>query len=163
MVWEADGVIAPDEYIASVEAAGVTFHWRTDGEFLYGGMTASTAGWVAVGFDPDQRMQGANYVYGWVKDGQAEVMDMFGVRPVGPGSHPEDTEVGGQSHIVASGGQEANGATTIEFQIPLDSGDANDKALAVGQTYNVLLAFGAGDDLNYHTQRGATSITLAVE
>jgi hypothetical protein len=161
--WEADGTVGEDEYSGSVATAGVTFHWRTDGELLYGALSAATRGWVSVGFDPDQRMQGANYVYGWVKDGQAEVMDMFGTRPSGPNSHPVDTELGGQSNIVAFGGVEADGATTLEFQIPLDSGDANDKPLAVGETHTILLAFGPNDDLNYHTQRGATEFELTAE
>ncbi|MBN1400014.1 MAG: hypothetical protein JXA74_04210 [Anaerolineae bacterium] len=162
-VWQPDGTVSADEYSSSVATAGVTFHWRTDGEFLYGALSADTRGWVSVGFDPDQRMQGANYVYGWVKDGQAEVMDMFGTRPSGPNSHPVDTELGGQSHILAFGGAEAGGTTTIEFQIPLDSGDANDKPLAVGETHTILLAFGPGDDLSYHAQRGATEFVLTAE
>jgi hypothetical protein len=162
-VWEPDGVVGADEYSGNVATAGVTFHWRTDGEFLYGALSAATGGWVAVGLNPDQRMQGANYVYGWVKDGQAEVLDMFGTRPSGPNSHPLDTELGGQDDILAFGGVEANGTTTIEFKISLDSGDANDKPLAVGENHTILLAFGSGDDLNYHTQRGATAFVLTAE
>lgn len=158
--WAADAVIGADEYAHAVEAAGVTFHWSTDDEFLYGAMSAETVGWVAVAFDPENRMQGANYVYGWVKDGEAQVFDMFGTKPVGPDSHPEDTTLGGTNDIVAFAGSEDGGMTLIEFQIPLDSGDANDKPLAAGGKYAVLLAHGAGDDFGYHTARGATEITL---
>ena len=158
--WVADAVIGADEYAHSVEAAGVTFHWSSDDEFLFGAMSAETTGWVAVAFDPENKMQGANYVYGWVKDGQTEVFNMFGTKPAGPGSHPEDRTLGGTDDIVAFAGSEEGGTTLIEFQIPLDSGDANDKPLAAGGTYTVLLAHGANDDLNYHAARGATEITL---
>ncbi|MBM3187114.1 MAG: hypothetical protein FJZ90_00140 [Chloroflexi bacterium] len=158
--WNADGVISEGEYTQSIKAAGVTFYWTTDGEFLYGALSGQTKGWLSVGFDPDRGMQGANYVYGYVKDGAATVLDMFGTKPSGPDSHPPDTNLGGTNDIVASGGLEADGSTTIEFQIPLDSGDAYDKPLAVGESYVVLLAWGPNDDLGYHGDRGQATITI---
>jgi hypothetical protein len=62
---------------------------------------------------------------------------------------------------VAYGGREEGGTTTIEFQIPLDSGDANDKPLSPGSTYPVLLAWGTVDEFQvYHAARGLSEITL---
>jgi hypothetical protein len=104
-------------------------------------------------------MQGANYIVGAVQGGQATIADMYGTQPTV--AHPVDEELGGTDDIVAYGGQETGGRTTIEFQIPLDSGDAYDKALVPGESYVVLLAMGSTDELlAYHATRGASEITL---
>ena len=159
-VWKADGVVSEGEYAHKVDAAGVTLHWANDSEFLYGALSAKTEGWVAVAFDPEARMKGANFVFGWVKGGETTVMDMYGAKPSGRGSHPVDTSLGGTDDIAEFAGMESNGATTIEFKIPLESGDAYDKPLAPGETVDILLAQGASDDLAYHKKRGAATITL---
>jgi hypothetical protein len=147
-------VIGEDEYAHQTEAAGVTFYWTHDAEFLYGALSAPTEGWVAVAFDPETRMQGANYVFGYVQNGRTLIEDMYGVQPAGPGSHPPDEDLGGSNDILEYGGLEEAGVTVIEFKIPLDSGDAYDKPLQPGSNYTILLAWGAGDDLQlYHGGR----------
>lgn len=159
--WTPDGVIGEGEYAGFVEAGGVQFRWSTDAEFLYGALSAQTTGWVSVGFDPQNKMQGADYVFGYVKDGQLYIEDMFGIRPIGSGSHPPDTELGGRNDIVASGGVERDGVTVIEFKIPLDSGDSNDKPLRAGQSYKIILAWGSRDDFtSIHGGYGSATIEI---
>jgi hypothetical protein len=159
--WVADGKVEPGEYKNQTEAAGVTLHWMNDGEYLYVAVGAQTGGWVSVGFDPESRMQGANYVFGYVQDDVAYVVDMFGTQPAGFGSHPPDEELGGTNDVLEYGGAEVRGVTVIEFKMVLDSGDAYDKPLRAGGTYTVLLAQGAGDDVNsVHSSRGSSEITL---
>ena len=161
MMWEADGMVADGEYADQVEIAGVTFAWTTDDEFLYGAMWAETEGWVAVAFDPTNRMQGANYIFGYVMDGEVSIADMFGTKPAGPDSHPPDTTLGGTDDIVMFGGSEEDGVTLIEFKIPLDSGDANDNPLMPG-THVLIAAHGPTDDFGtIHTSRGYGEITIA--
>jgi hypothetical protein len=159
--WQADGSIEEGEYAHQVEAAGVTFHWSNDAEYLYGALSAQTEGWVSVAFDPEARMQGANFVFGYVKEGQAFVEDMYGIRPAGPGSHPSDEQLGGSHDIPEYGGLEEGSVTAIEFKIPLDSGDEYDKPLRSGSSYTVLLAVGSSDDLDsYHAGRDYGEIAL---
>jgi hypothetical protein len=159
--WQADGVISQGEYPHTVEAAGVTFHWVNDGENLYAAMAAETGGWVAVGFDPQSRMQGANYVFGYVQDGGTFIQDMFGTRPTGPGSHPPDEELGGTNDVLEYAGREEGGVTVVEFKIPLDSGDEYDKPLSAGASYSIILAWGSQDDFGApHSARGSAEITL---
>jgi hypothetical protein len=160
LLWQPDGIVTDGEYADQVEIAGVTFAWTTDAEFLYGAMWAQTGGWVAVGFDPDNRMQGANYVFGFVKDGEVAIVDMFGTRPAGPDSHPPDDTLGGADDIEAFGGSEKDGVTLIEFKIPRETGDDNDKPLASG-AYVLLAAYGSTDDFTMrHTNRGIGEITI---
>jgi hypothetical protein len=78
-------------YRGHFEAAGVALHWVNDAEHLYGARSAQTEGWVDVAFDPEARIQGANFVFGYVKDGQTSVKDMYGIQPAGPGSHEKRT------------------------------------------------------------------------
>ena len=159
--WEADGVIGGGEYAHSVEVAGVEFHWMNDDACLYGAMAAETGGWVSVGFDPEQRMQGANYILGYVEGDQTVVEDMYGTKPAGPGSHPPDVELGGTADVVEFGGREEGGVTVIEFKIPLDSGDQYDKPLDSGEPYDLVAASGRSDDLqSIHASRGLGQITL---
>jgi hypothetical protein len=159
--WKGDGLIGDGEYLHTVEAAGVEFHWTNDDEILYAALTAQTTGWVSVGFDPEARMQGANFIFGYVQDGTPFVQDMFGVRPVGQGSHPPDEELGGTDDVLEYGGQEQGDLTIIEFRIPLDSGDQYDKPLSSGMTYSIILAVGLGDDFDsYHTAHGYSEIVL---
>ena len=161
VTWQADGVIDEGEYPHVVEAAGVTFHWANDDQNLYAAMAAETSGWVSVGFDPEVRMQGANYVLGYVEDGEAFIQDMFGVKPAGMGSHPPDVELGGSDDILAYAGREESGVTVIEFKIPLDSGDEYDKPLSPGESYDLITAVGSGDDFDsIHVARGRGRITL---
>lgn len=159
--WAPDGAIGEGEYANLVEAGGVQFYWSNDAEFLYGALSARATGWVAVGFDPVNKMQGANYIFGYVKDGQTFIDDMFGIRPFGPGSHPADIDQGGSNDIVESGGSEAGGVTVIEFKIPLDSGDANDKPLRAGSSYKVILAWSNRDDFtSIHGGYGSAEINI---
>ncbi len=159
--WQADGVIGEGEYAHQVDAAGVTFHWSNDAEYLYGALSAQTVGWVAVAFDPEARMQGASFVFGYVEGGQTFIEDMYGIRPAGPGSHPPDEQLGGSHDIPEYGGLEEGGVTVIEFKMSLDSGDQYDKPLMPGSSYTVLLAVGSSDDPNsYHTARDYGEIAL---
>ncbi len=130
-------------YDHEVEAKGVTFAWKIDGDTLHGKVSAKTKGWVAVGFNPSQKMKDANYIIGYVKDGQAEVADHFGDKATG---HKPDDELGGSSDVTLVGGTEDGGVTTIEFTMPLNSGDKYDSALTVDGDTVVLLAYGPDRD-----------------
>jgi hypothetical protein len=159
--WQADGLVGDGEYPHMVETAGVEFHWMNDGENLYAALAAQTSGWVAVGFDPENQMQGANFIFGYVQDGIPVVQDMFGTKPKGQGSHPPDEQLGGTDDILAYAGSEEGDLTVIEFWIPLDSGDEFDKPLSAGATHTVILARGRSDDSDSrHAAEGQAEITL---
>ncbi len=160
IAWQADGEIGEDEYRHHLTIGPMRIGWFNDAEYLYAYMEAPTSGWVSIGFDPDNRMQGANYIIGAVVNGELDIMDAWGVTPTGP-NHPPDEQLGGTDDIVAAAGVERDGRTIIEFQIPLDSGDPYDKPLSPGGTYTILVAFGSSNDMfSYHSFRDAGQITL---
>ena len=130
---------------------GFTLRWATlEGGNLGVELTGPTTGWVAVGFDPEMMMQGANLIIGYLESGTPSLRDDWGVATT---SHASDVDLGGSDDVTVDGGSESGGETTIEFTIPLDSGDEYDKPLSPGNTYPVILARGpdgADDFTTYH-------------
>jgi hypothetical protein len=137
-----------------ISKSGITLQWKVDGSDLDVILSAPTTGWVAVGFDPSSRMQGANIILGKVETGTPIVRDDFGSAPT---DHTEDVI----TNVTVNGGTEVDGITTVSFSIPLDSGDSNDKPLAEGESYRVLLSYGSSDDFDQkHSTRTSVSITI---
>ena len=154
-----DGIIYAGEYAHNTQAAGFAIHWTSDAQTLRVGLISPGTGYLAIGFDPVNRMAGANYILGAVTAGGVVARDDFGTGPV---AHTPDVMSGGTNDILEAAGSEASGKTYFEFVIPLDSGDALDKALAPGSTYNVLIAYHlTSDDFGaWHSRRGAGTIHL---
>jgi cytochrome c oxidase subunit 2 len=136
----------------------MNFKWRVEGDQLNIILSAPTAGWVAVGFNPEQAMKGANFILGAVVEGQVLMSDHFGS---GYTKHEEDRTLGGQANVTNVHGREESGVTEIGFSIPLDSGDAMDGSIASGDN-TLLLAYSAGQDSfrMRHAYRGKFKVNL---
>ena len=124
-------------------ANGMVLQWKVEGERLHVILSGRTEGWVAVGFNPSDKMKDANFILGYVADGEVVLEDHYGTRK---GRHAADTDLEGAENTELIGGFERDGVTQIEFAIPLDSGDEADRALVPGERYPVLLAYGKADD-----------------
>ena len=120
----------------------ITFQWRIDGDQLEGILSAPTEGWVAVAFNPTEMMQGANFIIGYVQDGQGYIRDDYGSWLT---SHVSDESQGGTQDVVLITGEEKNGRTTLRFTLPVDSADEYDGKLNIGGTNTILLAYGRND------------------
>jgi hypothetical protein len=140
--------------IGQVTAGGVTMKWNVVGTDLAVTLTAHTAGWVSVGFKPTVGMQNANIIIGYISGGTVFVQDNFGNSP---STHIRDTT----QNVTNISGTETGGVTQISFQIPLDSGDSQDRVLVIGSTVNIILAYGPGNDFtSMHTSAGAANIKI---
>jgi hypothetical protein len=158
--WAADGVISPDEYDQQADLDGIRLWWSTDGESLYLAIEGDTTGWVAVGINPSSGMQDADYVFGYVADGEASIWDAWGTARTGA-NHPPDEDLGGTYDITAFAGVEENGVTRFEVQMPLDSGDQYDHVLIPGETYPLIAAIGPEDAFNaYHIKYARADLTI---
>lgn len=142
LVGSVASVFAVD-YAHEVKAKDMTFAWTVDGDKLAVKVAAPTEGWVGVGFNPSDAMKGANIIIGYVKKGKVKILDEFGERET---AHAPDTKLGGSDDVVVVGGSEEGGTTTLEFAIPLDSGDKSDSAIVVDGDTKVILAYGVGRD-----------------
>ena len=134
---------AQEAYDHKIELATMTFEWRLTNDTIHVRLQAETTGWVGIGFNPSQAMKDANFILGYVKNHKVKVTNDFGITSR---QHKPDTELGGESNITEIGGSEENGLTTINFTIPLDSGDEYDGKIFTDQENIVLLAYGSGRD-----------------
>jgi len=158
-LWVVDGVIDLGEYRNHASISDVQIHWQNDANTLRMALESPGTGYVSIGLDPERRMEGANYIIGYVEEGVAHLRDDFGT---GTTMHSGDTERGGRDNILSSAGSEWADHTVIEFAIPLDSGDEMDKVLQPGGTYDVIVAYHDLQDGfdTRHSRRGSGQITL---
>ncbi len=158
-MYAIDGVIGENEYPHDTEIAGVEVHWANDATHLRVGLVSPGTGYVAIGFDPERQMEGANFIIGYVEHGKGILRDDYGTEPT---AHMADIDRGGTDDILSSAGAEWADQTVLEFVIPLDSGDELDKPLVPGRRYPVLLAYHAlRDGFNiFHSRRGAGTLQL---
>ncbi|MFW5850138.1 MAG: DOMON domain-containing protein [Spirochaetota bacterium] len=148
------------EGYTSVSSAGVNVQWSISGDEISVQLAAVTTGWVAIGFDPTRQMQDANFIIGFVRDGEVTVRDDFGIGRI---SHGPDVENGGTNDILSAEGEERDGVTVIRFSIPLDSGDPRDRPLAAGSSHTIIVAHGpngADDFTTPHVRRGSVEVEL---
>ncbi|MHB1318783.1 MAG: DOMON domain-containing protein [Anaerolineae bacterium] len=158
--WAADGVIASGEYAHQATIGQVTLYWSNDTDYLYLAAEAETAGWLGVGLDPQNQMQGADFIIAAAEGDALAVNDAYGQAPVGA-THPQDATIGGSDDLLASAALQQDGWMRLEVQKPLDSGDAYDRVLQPGGTYKVLVATGTDAQYNSrHSFRAAGEITL---
>lgn len=144
------------EYDHEIKDDNITFAWTVNGTKLDIKISARTTGWVAVGFNPSNRMQGANIIIGYVTKNEVVIRDDFGFRETG---HREDKN----SNITNQTGSEIAGVTTLEFTIPLNSGDPEDGVIQPAGDTKIIFAYGAGRDnlRTRHKYRATKTINLA--
>ena len=155
-----NGTLSEGEYphVLSLKDGKVEIHWKNDAESLWVAVRGKTTGWVAVGFDPDKVMKGANSLLAYVQDDSTAFHDAYGS---GRFKHKPDIELGGKDDILECVGKEEEGTTTVEFKISLNSGDQYDKPLKPKEEYTVLLGLGKKDDFRKkHFLKAKAKITL---
>jgi len=152
-----DGMIADGEYRNTLtdRGTGIEVFWQNDGEMIYVGLVSPGTGWVAIGFDPERRMEGANILIAAVGDGALAIQEHSGTSQTG---HREDAA----SQIVNAGGTETDGQTIVEFSYPLDTGARDDKPLVPGTEVAIILAYHRNSDnlSSIHTERSSNAILL---
>ncbi len=144
------------EYTNSAQAAGVTFSWRNGAVVLFGHLRSPGQGYVSVILDPTNGLKaGGNIIIGAVTRQGLAIRDEHGVTRI---VHQLDS----RQDILRAAGFIEGGHTFVEFAIPLDSSDPQDRPLVPGQTYTIALSYHGSDVAMTarHTAYGATTITL---
>ncbi len=143
---------------SSVTAGDFTLNWTVEEKNATFTLEAPTTGWVAVGFNPTRMMQDANFIIGYVENGEAAIRDDFGNYFT---SHDADHNLGGSDDILDFHGTESEGTTSLTFTIPLDSGDEYDQPLTPGEDLNLIFAYGNSDDFHsIHSETAKTTVTF---
>jgi hypothetical protein len=153
----SDGLIYANEYRNSLYelTTGMSLFWQNDATNLYVGLVSPGTGWAGVGFSNRSGKPGSDIIIGAVSNGTVTIQDNYGVTK-------ELHLVDRASSLLAIGGSETSGETTLEFVIPLASGDSQDVTLVLGQTVAVILAYQATKDsfTAEHTKYSQLQITL---
>lgn len=161
--WKADGILSPGEYLSEYGNPSSAFEirWNTDNDFIFFGIRANTKGWLAIGLEPESRMNGADMILGMVQKGEAVVSDQFSTGIYGP--HIPDTELGGTEDIIEYNGREEDGVTVIEFKRSLVTGDEYDKNIS-GDSVNLIWSYGSDDDFTRkHIARASSVIVIKLK
>lgn len=159
LLWTA-GNLGAAQYDHEMKDKDIAFAWKIDGDNLAVKISAKTEGWVGIGFNPSKEMKDANFVLGYVKKGEAEIIDEYGASEA---THKSDKKNGGTDDATLVGGTEEDGVTTIEFTMPLQSADTKDTKIDVNGDTIVLLAYGAGRDSfkTKHRYRSTHKVNLS--
>jgi len=148
----------PQIAFQTANAGGMVFQSAVDGKNLRVKIFAPTSGWIAVGFDPESMMKGANFLIGYAEGDRVVMEDQFGVSSF---HHKRDVDLGGKDDILEKSASILPKGTEISFTIPLDSGDPFDKKLEKGRTYKIILAYGKTTDLSKrHAKKYSVEIEL---
>jgi hypothetical protein len=139
----SSAVFAEQSYDHETKVQDMGFAWKIDGENLHVKLSGKTTSWVGIGFNPSSKMKGAGFVLGYVKGDKVKVSDEYGD---GENSHKADNKLGGTDNVTVIGGSEKDGVTTVEFSLPLNSGEETDAVIQPDGDTTVLLACGEGRD-----------------
>jgi hypothetical protein len=106
-------------------------------------------------------MKDADMIFGWVDDdGNVSIIDCYSTGFFGP--HPEDTDLGGTFDILAYGGSERGGWTTIEFERNITSTEKYDHSLPTNGFFKIIWGIGDKDEFHsLHTRFGKGTLNLA--
>jgi hypothetical protein len=152
-----DGTIDTGEYPHTMidDPTEMVVSWYNDESILYIGLASPGVGWLAIGFAPQRQMQGANIIIAAIDAGELTIEDQYGNTPT---SHRRDDV----DNIIQAAGSETLDGSVVEFAIPLDSGDDQDKALEPGAQVAILLAYHRSSDrlTMKHTDRSVSTIVL---
>lgn len=146
-------------------STGVTFEWNVNGDKIDVKLSAQTSGWIGVGFIPQKdhkaskKMQGANILIGYVKNGIAHIEDHYGKAPI---KHKPDSKKNRSGSITNIGGSEAGGITTLTFTYPLKGKHKKkDTDILTNEKMVILTAVGGNDTVkSMHQKRGWFEIQL---
>ncbi|GEM_PF-553814 len=156
--FKADGIIESGEYYGYKDLDGFEVFWSNANEIAYVAIKAKTEGFVAIGLQPGKTMKDADMIFGFIKDGNVTIYDMFSTGNFGP--HKPDVELGGTNDIIDFGGSESGGFTILEFSRKLVTGDNFDIDITLGIN-KIIWAIGSTDNTEIkHIKRGYGEIEL---
>jgi len=111
---------------------------------------------VAIGFNPEKMMQGADFVIAYAEGGEVFARDDYGSWYT---SHDSDISLGGSDDIEIISGSEDESGTTVQFRKPLSSEDANDHTFSIGEEIPVIFAYSNDDSFTgMHLKKGKAKI-----
>ncbi len=146
MAFSAIGASASPS-IETMSVDGTTFrYWHESGR-LFSAFSAPTTGWVAVGFNNEELLEGTRFVIGAMLGGSFHAEEHIAVVP----NHSKVQDLGLASAIEDVSGSASDSTTTMRFSLPhLPAGSDNPTLLAGTRSY-VMLAWSHHTDFEHHS------------
>lgn len=144
--------------VQSIEKNGMEVRWEIRADTLAVWMSAPTNGWLAIGFNTENRLKGTSLVMVRVREGEPEAVDFY---VLAPGDYQPVTQLGGVSQIRTISGTESVSGTQVHCGLVLRPSSKWHHELRAGASYTMLLAYSQSDDFNHHSMmRTSIAITL---
>lgn len=131
------------------EVSGIRFTYQVVGKELKCTLEAPTNGWIGVGFNHKNAIEGSDLLLFNGISGKFSSTDLF---VKGAGNPVKDENNGGANHIRLENGVERDAYTRVDFSIPMDSKDRNDFVHKTNTSYWLILAYSVDDDFNHHSR-----------
>ncbi len=137
---------------------GMTIGWHHEQSFVRFELAAPTNGWLAIGFNEQQRLDNTYLIMAKVEDGYVNVTEHKVLRP---GQYIPVIETNGKSMIFDCQGYESGDSTHVSFSVPTGLGGEFQKDLSPSLDYYLTIAFSRSDDFQHHSiMRTQTSVKL---
>ncbi len=128
--------------------ADMAVEWSEEEGKMVFALVAPSLGWLTIGFDDDNSIEGAYLIMARVRSGKTEVVEHF---TSSPGEYRPITELGGKALVEDIEGREEGGKTYVSFSLPLGEKTEYQKALQVGGEYFLIIAYSRDDDFQHHS------------
>jgi len=129
-------------------------YWKViNDKEIYMAINAKTTGWVSVGFNPSFMMKDADIKIANIVDGKVTLEDHYGTSATG---HRQDKD----NEIQGFAGSESDGWTFVEFIMPLNTSQADDKAIKLGEKTKVIIAYSSSTDVLWRKHNFTSSVEL---
>ncbi|GAB4415546.1 MAG: hypothetical protein OHK0039_24210 [Bacteroidia bacterium] len=135
-------------YPRHIERNQMVVTWTLTDTHLAISMQAPVGGWVAIGLNPEDRLDGTNLYMGRVQADRAEVVEHYVLRP---GDYRPLVSLGGQTAVSQVSGSQHDGSTCLHFRIDRTVFDRYHHALQQGQLLHLLMAYSLEDDFAHHS------------
>lgn len=141
-----------------VEKNGMSVEWIIQEDQINFEVFAPEHGWVAIGFNPENRLPGTHLIMGKIEGGSCTISDRY---IVNFGNHQAAKELGGKNHLSNIEGRECWKGTLLKFSIDKTPKDAFHYPLQQGKSYTLWIAYSESDDFQHHSSmRTSVEITL---
>lgn len=136
---------SPRREMMSVD--GTTFEYWHEGGRLYSTFSAPTTGWVAVGFNNEERLEGTRFVIGARVGNSFHAEEHIAVAP----SHPNVQDLGLATAVEDVVGNASESTTTMRFSLPHLLADSDNPTLLSGTRSYIMLAWSHHTDFEHHS------------
>lgn len=132
-----------------LHVGGMEMTYQVTDDSISISLMAPTSGWVGIGFNTEDNIEGSDLLLFHVKDDQIHGKDMF---VKGFGDPREDSSLQGHTSFRILGGSEAAQKTQVQFRIPLNSQDPFDFKHTLSKSFWLILAYSNHDEFDHHSR-----------